>query len=151
MSEKKNTATLHFLLVLTYITVVLNMFSYFFMALLLPDVKQMYDANPDLVPEQTRTMFDTVLGLPRGFFAVTALLYAVEMAGAVLMGRLRRLGFHCYTVARLLLLLVPVLFVGRDMLGIGNIMFALLFITAYYLVLHSLGVFSTGEDTATEQ
>ena len=115
-------------------------------ALLLPTFKEAYASQPDLFPEQWKTMIDNFLGLPRGFFAVEALLYAVELAGAILMGRLRRSGFHCYTIARLLLLLVPVLFVGREMLAVGDIMFAALFITAYYLTLRSLSVFSSNDE-----
>ena len=109
---------------------------------MLPTFKQVYETNPDLFPEQMRTMVDIYLGLPRGLFAVGALLYAVELAGAILMWRLRQSGFHCYTLARILQLLVPVLFVGREMLATGDLMFAALYITSYYLILRSLGVFS---------
>lgn len=142
MNEKNNLGLLHFLLTLSFLWAGLNLFSYLTTALMLPTFKQVYESTPELIPEQMRTMFDIYLSMPRGLFAVGALLYAVELAGAILMWRLRRSGFHCYTLARILLLLVPVLFVGRDMLATGDLMFAALFVTAYYLIFRSLGVFS---------
>lgn len=141
MNNKSNLTMLHLLLVLTYIWSSLNLFSYLSAALMLPSFKEVYESSPDMFPEQWKTMTDMFLSLPRGFFAVGALLYAVELAGGVLMWRLRRIGFHCYTVARLLLLLVPLLFIGRDAFPVGDAMFALLFIVSYYMLLKSLGAF----------
>jgi len=135
------------LLVLTFISAGLNFLSSGMLALIMPWFKQTVDANPGLIPEQMRTMYDTFLNMPRAYFAVSALLYVLELAGAILMWKLRRSGFHCYTLSRLLLLLIPVLFIGREYLMIGDVMFAALFILAYYLLLKSQGVFSPKDDS----
>ena len=76
--------------------------------------------------------------LPRGYFLGAGLLYLLELLGAIFMWRLRWTGFHCYTLARLLLLLLPLLFLGRDFVGIGDIMMALLFVGIYYLLMRQL-------------
>ena len=144
--KNSNLTLLKVLLVLTFISAGLNLFSYGILSLSLPWFKQTLADNPGLVPEQVQTTFDMILGLPRSFFSVSALLYALELLGAVLMWKLRRSGFHCYTLSRLLLLLIPVLFIGRDYLRIGEIMFAALFILAYYLILKSLDVFKAKDD-----
>ena len=149
MNEKNNLTTLHLLLVLTYITAGLNLFSYAITSLMMPTFKEMVETTPNLFPEQMKTMVDTFLSMPRGYFAIAALLYALELVGGILMWRLRRSGFHCYTLARLLLLLVPLLFIGREFLALGDVMFAVLFITAYWLILRSLGVFGGNQDNST--
>ena len=147
MNPKAHLTTLHFLLVLTFITAGLNLFAYSMTALLLPTMQQIYADTPSMVPEQMRTYMDMFLAMPRFFFAAQALLYALELAGGILMWRLRSSGFHAYTLARLRLLLVPVLFLGKGFLQLGDAMFAVLFIIAYWLLLKQLGVFSrSGND-----
>ena len=59
---------------------------------------------------------------------------------------LRKNGFHYYTLSKLLLMLMPVLFLDRSFVGIGNIMIGILFIALYFYLLRSLGVFSSGSD-----
>lgn len=138
--------TLHILLVLTFISAGFNLMGYGMTALMLPTLQQVYADNPGLVPEQMQTYMDMYLAMPRLFFAVTALLYALELAGGILMWRLRSSGFHAYTLARLLLLLVPVLFLGKGFLQLGDAMFAVLFILTYWLLLKQLGAFSGKTD-----
>ena len=44
------------------------------------------------------------------FFFVTALLYAITVGGAILMWKLRKNGFHIYTIAQILQILAPMYF-----------------------------------------
>ena len=144
-------ATLHFLLVLTFITAGLNLFAYGMTALLLPQMHQMAKDVPEMVPEAMRTYMDIYLSMPRLYFLGAALLYGLELLGGIRMWQLKAAGFHCYTLARLLLLLIPVLFLGKEFVQLGDIMFAALFILAYWLILKQLGVFggntAEGDDT----
>ena len=77
----KHKATLHFLLVLTFITAGLNLISYGGTALLLPQMRQMYAQTPELVPEMMRTYMDMFLALPRLYYVGAALLYVLELLG----------------------------------------------------------------------
>ena len=122
----------HILLVITFIFAGLSAFSYLMTALLLPTMQQIYADNPTLLPEQFSVMMQQMLDTPRGFFLGAGLLYVLEVLGAALMWRLRWSGFHCYTLSRLLLLLLPALFLGRGFVGIGDIMMAILFVAVYY-------------------
>lgn len=140
-NKKKSQSMLRFLLVLSFIWSALNIIAFGSAAMMLPALKESYDSMPGLIPAEMTTMMDMFLALPRGFFAVETLLYVLEMTGAVLMWQLHRAGFHCYTIARLLMLLVPLLFIGRDYLMLGDAMFAALYITAYWLLMKALGVF----------
>ncbi len=133
--------TLHLLLVLTYITAAFNIMAYGGSALLLPQMREAVQQTPALVPEVMRTYMDMFLAMPRMFFVGMTVLYMLELLGGVRMWQLKASGFHCYTLARLLLLLVPVLFLGKDFLQLGDMMFAALFILAYWLILKHLGAF----------
>ena len=128
----------HILLVLTYIFAGLNAFSYLVSAAMLPTIQQIYTDNPTLLPEQFGVMMQQLMDTPRSYFLGAGLLYLLELLGAAFMWRLRWPGFHCYTLARLLLLLLPALFLGRSFVGIGDIMMALLFVTVYYLLMRQL-------------
>ena len=126
------------LLVITFIFAGLNAFSYLMMALLLPTMQQVYADTPGLLPEEFSVMMQRLFEMPRGYFAGAGLLYVLEVLGAALMWRLRWTGFHCYTLARLLLLLLPLLFLGRGFVGLGDVMMALLFVAVYYMLMRQL-------------
>lgn len=143
-------ATLHFLLVLTFLTAGANILSYLGTALLLPQMQQLVQQRPDMIPEVARTYMDMFLSMPRLFFLGMGVLYVLELAGGVLMWQLKSSGFHCYTLARLLLLLVPVLFLGKGFLQLGDVMFAALFILAYWMILKQLNVFGGNNATPTD-
>ena len=134
--QQKN--LLHILLVITFIFAGLSAFSYLMTALLLPTMQHIYADNPSILPEQFSLMMQQMLDTPRGYFLGAGLLYTLEVLGAALMWRLRWTGFHCYTLARLLLLLLPLLFLGRGFVGIGDIMMALLFVAVYYMLMRQL-------------
>lgn len=145
-----NKTVFHILLVITIGWAGLSAMSYLSMGLMLPTVRQVLADNPSMLPEQMEVMMERLLDTPRSFYIVSALLYLLEVLGAAFMWRLRWPGFHCYTLARLLLLLLPALFLGRAFLGVGDIMMALLFVTVYYLLMRRLT--SEGdEDQPTDQ
>lgn len=141
-----NKTTLHVLLVLTFIYAGLSCFAYLLTSAMLPSMQQFYEANRSMFPEQVHTMMTTMLDIPRGYFFAAGLLYGVELFGAVLMWNLRPSGFHSYTLARMLLLLVPLLFLGRGFLGLGDVMMAALFIFVYWMLMKQLGAFSSAPE-----
>lgn len=133
-----NKTLFHILLVLTMIWTGMSALSYLGMGLMLPTMKQILADNPSLMPEQFGVMMERMLDAPRSFYLVSSLLFLLELLGAVFMWRLRWSGFHCYTLARLLLLLLPALFLGRAFVGAGDIMMAILFVAVYYLLMRQL-------------
>ena len=147
------------LLVITMVWAGLSCFAYLMMALMMPSMQTIYEQNPGMMPEEFTVQIKRLFEVPRGYYAGAGLLYALELLGAAFMWRLRWTGFHCYTLARLLLLLLPVLFIGKGFLGVGDIMMALLFIVVYYLLLRQLiasenqdnSALPPSEDGASEQ
>ena len=142
----KNLGLLRFLLVLSGIFASLSLFSATMMATMLPTLDRLYQANADNFPGEIMAMWNRMAAIPRPFYAAQVVLYAVELTGVVLMWRLRRSGFHCYALSCLLLLLLPLLFLGRGNLATGDLMFTLLFLALYYFLLRGNGVFSSSFD-----
>lgn len=141
-----NRTLLHILLVITFIFAGLSTVVYLMMGAMLPMVQNYYAANPSVLPEQFGAAMERMLEVPRTYYIGCALLYALEVLGAAFMWTLRPAGFHCYTLARLLLIIVPLLFLGRGFVGIGDVMFAILFIFIYWSLLRQLGAFSKKEE-----
>ena len=141
---------LHILLVLTMIWAILSCISHLKLGIMMPVFERYYSTHPGLLPDEFYTMTEQLFEIPRTYFIGCGLLYALELLGAAFMWNLRRSGFHCYTLARLLLVLLPLLFLGRGAVALGDIMFALLFIFVYYLLLRQLGVFGAKSEEGEE-
>ena len=128
-------------------------FSSFAMAVALPALDKIYSANQSLLPAELFTAWERMAAVPRPFYAAMALFGALSVVGCVLMWNLRRSGYHCYAIAQLMMLVLPLLFLGKGYLGLGDVMFTALFLLIYYLQLKRLGAFDpqealdTGEST----
>ena len=141
MNPKPHQTTLRILLVLSLVNAVVSAVAYLGMALLLPSMGRMVEANSALFPAEFAVMWERMAAVPRPLYAAQSALYILSFAGCILMWNLRRSGFHAYAIAQLLLLLLPLLFLGKAYLGLGDLMFTALFLTVYYLLLRQLGVF----------
>ncbi|MEE4256056.1 MAG: hypothetical protein V2I47_03380 [Bacteroidales bacterium] len=72
-----------------------------------------------------------LLEAPRGFFMVSFILSAASVAGAIFMWNLRKIGFHIYTSAQLVYLVVPLLYFGGETNPLLNIIVTALFVYLY--------------------
>lgn len=66
-----------------------------------------------------------------GYLAGNALLYAGSVTGAVLIMKLRKTGFHIYTISQVLLLIFPMYFYKLPSPGIPDLLFTGIFVTLY--------------------
>lgn len=142
----KPTLLLKVLLVLSILSASANILSNFAMAFFLPALDRFYQANASLLPSEMFTLWERMAAVPQSYYGGLAVLSVLSLAGCILMWNLRRSGFHCYTIAQLLMLVLPLLFLGKGYFAIGDLMFTLLFILIYFLQLKKLGVFSSGEE-----
>lgn len=133
---------LHIFLVLTFCFAGLSAIAYLSIGIMQPMLANYYANYSDLFPSEVYATLERFFDAPQGFYIISAILYLLEVVGAALMWKLRTAGFHCYTIARLLLLLVPLLFLGRGTVGLGDIMFALLYIGLYFYLLRQLSAFN---------
>ena len=72
-----------------------------------------------------------LLEAPREFFIISFLLSALSVIGAILMWNLRKLGFHFYTSAQLVHLIIPFIYFGGDTNPMLNILLTALFVYLY--------------------
>ncbi|MCQ2298008.1 MAG: hypothetical protein MJZ51_05235 [Bacteroidales bacterium] len=100
---------------------------------------------------EMKVSYEIMMATPRICYILESLLYALSIIGVILMFRLKRSGWHCYTLAQLLLLLVPVLFIGRTAFGIGDFMMTILFSTFYFTTLKNIERARTIAETNSPQ
>ena len=147
---KKSKVGLCILLVLSIIYGTMMFFSCFGMAVALPALDKIYSAHPELLEElHATTAWERMASIPRPFYAAMALFGALSVTGCILMWNLRKSGYHCYAIAQLMMLVLPLLFLGKGFLGLGDVMFTALFLFVYYLQLKRLGAFDPQETFPT--
>ncbi len=143
---RKSKIGLCILLVMSIVYGAMMFFGSLSMAVALPMLDAIYSANPTMIPPEMHTAWERMSSLPRAFYAVMALLGGLSVTGCVLMWNLRKSGYHFYAIAQLLMLVLPLLFIGKGFLGPGDIMFTALFLFVYYFQLKRLGVFDPQEE-----
>jgi hypothetical protein len=76
---------------------------------------------------------DLILGASKGFFISGLILYGASLTGALLMWRLRKIGFHFYTMSQLLIAIHPWLFLDMGPFPVLSLLFSVVFIILYGL------------------
>lgn len=145
MDENTFTAkrrTLRIILVLSIIYSGFSCFSYLTTGLFFQMFKTMFETGALQFPAEMTVYVELLFATPRSFFLCSAILYAASLVGVILMWNLHKGGFHLYTLSQLLILLITVLFLGKERLSMGDVMLTILFVTYYYMALRNLGVFS---------
>lgn len=84
------------------------------------------------VPE-AESMLELVQSAGKNFFVVTGLLNLLSLTGAILMWKLRKTGFHLYTIAQLLLLAAPLLMIAGYQIPFTTFLLSGTFILGYGL------------------
>ncbi|HCT70979.1 MAG TPA: hypothetical protein DF409_08025 [Bacteroidales bacterium] len=84
------------------------------------------------VPE-AESMLELVQSAGKNFFVVTGLLNLLSLTGAILMWKLRKAGFHFYTIAQLLLLAAPLLMIAGYRIPFTTFLLTGTFILGYGL------------------
>lgn len=134
---KRLTRNLRIVLVLSCIGSGLGLTNTLTMGVCYHQFASMKEPFVQAMPE-LKVSFELMLAVPQVCYLLMAVLYALSLTGVILMMRLRRNGWHAYTLAQLLLLLVPVLFMGRTAFNIGDLMLTLLFAGFYFFTLRDI-------------
>ncbi|MCD4745786.1 MAG: hypothetical protein K8R58_05760, partial [Bacteroidales bacterium] len=67
----------------------------------------------------------------KGFFVTGLIFYTVSLFGAIQMWKLKKIGFHLYTVAQILLLILPVTYIKSYDFSYIELLLTGAFIIAY--------------------
>ncbi len=94
-----------------------------------------YDLLPEAIKQSPLKDKEALLEMINSagplFFLITGLLYLVSLSGVILMFRLRKTGFHLYTIAQLIMLIAPLLMIDGFVFPLSNLMLTASFILAY--------------------
>jgi flagellar biosynthesis protein FlhB len=124
----KRPQTLMILCILTFIWSGLGFFSSLFTGVFLEAFQQI---APAFVEQFQIEGFEALFEAPRGFFLLNSLLYLGSVTGAYFMFMLRKMGFHIYAIAQILLLIAPMYFLSLETPQILEILITGLFIILY--------------------
>jgi len=150
-----NLRSLHVLLVISFI-ITGSQFIWEVMGIvgIFPKISEFYANNPSEYNDVFNIKMEQEMAIPQWYNLLRALLDLTSGVGLVLMWKLRKNGFHAYTLSKLLLMLLPLMFLDRSYMGIGDIMIAVLFIVYYFFLMKNLGAFNGGnavEESPSEE
>lgn len=141
----KRSGGLSFVLILSMIGSGWNILAHFLSAVSVALMGTMVENNGGEIPEELMTMYSQMtslepqmitetinrfLEIPTYYYIFAAMLYIVSLVGVVMMWKMRKTGFHVYTLAQLLVLLITAL-LGKAYISMGDVMMTLLFVAFY--------------------
>lgn len=127
-TNPKRPVLLTVLCLLTFIGSGLNLIASFLITIF---YKTFRSVSVDISKAFDLPAMDKILNATPSFFLVSALIYALSALGAVEMWNLRKRGFHFYTVAQLILIMLPVYFFNLPIPSVPDIIFSGIFILLY--------------------
>jgi hypothetical protein len=119
--------------ILTFVGSGLSMISNLALFSVIDQIKEMFAEDPIytlLGVEMNMTIF---LNVNPWFFVVQAILHSFSISGALQMWKLRKSGFHFYSVAQIILLIVPKLFITDMPFPVMDMLLTGTFVYFYYL------------------
>jgi len=96
--------------------------------------------NLNVFPDPATQEFIKLIIVSGGsyFTIISFFLYIVSLAGAILMWKMYKVGFHLYTSAQLLLLIIPYLYIPEYPMSFMTIFITLAFIFSYSVYLKQM-------------
>ena len=124
----------YIMLILSMVNAGITFFSSIILGFAAPTIVEMNNNGTLPISEKFSVAVDSLSQMPQYYFFITALFWALSFYGALAMWKLRKTGFHCYTLAQLIILLLTVVILGKAYVALGDIMFTILFILYYATV-----------------
>jgi hypothetical protein len=131
----QSTGFLRFLCILTFLGSGLAMFAYFIIGAFY-DVFLSAEMKP--LGEDEQELIRMMLSAGKIFFLLSAFLYALSLFGSILMWKLRKIGFHLYSLAQIMLLILPLLYIHGFRMPFVTILVTVTFIFGYSTFLRSM-------------
>ena len=131
INKQKPNVFFHIMLVLSMVNAGSSFILSIFLGFSLPSIGEMLESGSLPIHEEFTDTMEALIRIPQYYFFITALFWALSFYGALAMWKLRKVGFHSYTLAQLILLLLTAVILGKAHLSLGDIMFTLLFVMYY--------------------
>jgi len=120
-------AVLSLLCILTFIGSGLAAFSFLMMGLFYPAFVEVSMTSKMALPEVGIIIKNT----PPWAFLLAGLSYTISLSGALMMWKLRKTGFHAYTLAQFSLLFITTFAIYPRELAGGDLLFSTMFVLLY--------------------
>lgn len=133
MSETtKRPELLTLLCILTFIGSGTSFIANFLLFFMIDQVKEVISQQETFSFLGSEVDFSFIINIQPLFFLIQASLYIVSIYGAFQMFQLRKQGFHIYTIAQVILLIVPKIFIPVLPFPFFELMVSTVFIFLYY-------------------
>ena len=133
MSETtKRPELLSILCILTFIGSGSSFFANFLLFMMIDQVKEVIGQQETFSFLGSEIDFSFIVNIQPIFFLIQAFLYLVSVYGAIKMFQLSKQGFHIYTIAQILLLILPKIFIPVLPFPFFEIIVSTVFIFLYY-------------------
>ena len=148
-TQPKRPIGMTILLVLSLINACMQIFSNLFMFVSAPILKEMMEsgeledsitpmlsAMDETMAESFSNMLELWTNIPTIYFLITGLLFVGSLAGVIKMFKLQRVGFHCYSISQILILITSVALVYSHMpqnTFFSDFLTTVMFILIYHL------------------
>ncbi len=125
-------SVLTFLLILTFIGSGMTFFSNSVIYIMFDQFKAVFSQHPDMEMMGVKMNMAEYMNLNPLFYLLQGLLSGLAFAGAVFMWNLKKVGFHLYTTAQILMLIIPKIFIHHLPFPLFPLIISFLFIYLYY-------------------
>ncbi len=127
-TNQKRPVLLTILCILTFIGSGLNLIASFLITIF-------YNTFQSVAGDLSKTFdlpaMDMILNAKPVFFLVSSFIYAFSALGAIELWKLRKRGFHLYSISQLLLIMMPMYFFKLSVPSIPDVIFSGIFIILY--------------------
>jgi len=131
----KRPSGLTFICILTFIFSGLSFITYLFFSLNYHYLPELISSSPyTKLFQGTEGMAEALKTLTQAdiwFFILNTIFYGISLGGAIMMFRLKKTGFHFYTVAQIFLLITPLYYLAGYKTDIANTFITGIFILIY--------------------
>ena len=94
------------------------------------ELSTIYSDTMGIDPALVAETMERFMEIPAYYYLISAVLYIVSLIGVIMMWKMKKKGFHFYTLAQLLALLLTAM-LGKAYIGMGDVMMTLLFVAFY--------------------
>lgn len=124
---------LQVLCILTFIGSGLSLLSNLTMFMLIDMINELYNDGSFSIwlDGMNAEAFEILISVDRSFFLAQAVVYIISIVGAYQMWNLKKIGFHFYTIAQILLVILSRVYMPQLPFPLFEVMISLVFITFY--------------------
>lgn len=131
-TNQKRPVLLSILCVLTFIWSGLMLFSSIVTYLMFDQLKSFFSAHPNIFSWEPQAALHLMFHINPAFFLLQGIFSGLAVAGAFLMWNLKKVGFHLYVIAQLILLMIPKIFIPHLPFPFFQLAISFLFVYFYY-------------------